>query len=271
MSSTWLQLRLHYDGVITQQRKDVPALMAIVNSDLSFSYPDHLIHWFHEPGTDATAKSNLYRGLLAAGHAGPFFCLAKALVVLGLWPGLDHAHRRIRVLLSEEGRTHIDADEVTNAVHAAIEFQLQNRDYSSIKKVFGCFVNRVRKQALEALRGGRPGRRRHFSIDGLEIPQEDSGLAAVDDEDAMHAIRRQLLAVLSQRDVALMIKVRIEGLTGKEAAGLFGLTHDGVRARLSAAKKKILAEIPDLASHFGLEPPHLSAGGCADPEEPDHA
>lgn len=227
--------------------------MAIVSPNHRFAHADFLIEWFHDPRTARPDKNPVYGRLIEAAKRGRARELASALVLLGLWPGLDHARRRVHMALKGESRTHIDLDELTNAFHWAIDTQFSKGDYTDAPNPPGAFVGRVRKQSLHALRGGRPGKRRLLNIDGLELPDEDMGLAGVDNDDALFELRRRLSEILSGSDLELLLAVRIEGLTGQEAAGRFGLTHEVVRTRLSTAKKKVLAELPDLASQFGLE------------------
>lgn len=196
---------------------------------------------------DLDEKDVIYASLVASAQArGVTSELAIAILMLGLWPGLDAIYRRCFHLF--DGDAADVAAELASELSVRFTMIVGSADLTQINRVAATLIMNTKREVVE-------GRRRVWKDDAHhgELPEDDAfvdGAAAAREpsdlgmapghsaDEERTAICRCLTAVVG-RDAELVIAVVIDGENQREAGERLGLNHETARKRFQTAMGRI--------------------------------
>jgi RNA polymerase sigma-70 factor (ECF subfamily) len=200
--------------------------------------PADLVVWLTHPGGDLDAKDAVYAALLArlrGSHADA--PLARALLWLGLWPGIDAVFRRVaRRSGGEHGAS------LSEVAHRFSEL-IARLDPERARRVAAGLVRGTERDAMAALR--RASRERACHRDLFEdvamgavwnAPRE--GPAALHRSGEVEAVRRWLTAACGA-DAELVYRVVVLEENQREVGAALGLSHEAARKRVQRALARL--------------------------------
>lgn len=235
MRARWEEIRVSLaDSVITietelefrEAKEEAPALAR-------FEDPTDLLSFLTSREGDLDEKDEILRFLVRAIQTGAGWAdLAKSLLFLGLWPGLDGVFRKNFRFFARE------PDELAAQLCALMSLQFHRADLSRVHRIAATLL-------LNANRDLRRKRSRTWAEDlrSTDLPPDDLFDTDQPVADSWHSrsgsseddpLRGWLRAEVGP-DASLVEDVAIHGETQKEAGARRGLTHVAARKRYQRA------------------------------------
>lgn len=191
-----------------------------------FSEPAALLEHQH-PGQDPEAGDAVIRALVAAAQAdSPVAELARTLLLLALWPGLD----AIRGRMARFGRD----DDLGQDLVARLLDRVMRMDLDGVTRVAATLLMNVNRDMVTA-------RRAVASRAAEPFDEELHGLRGQDADRVTSEValdRRRLPQRLRQvlgADAELVLAVAVAGFRQQEAGAVLGLAPDAARKRYQRA------------------------------------
>ena len=204
-----------------------------------FKKPVEIILYLHGMDGDLDAKDRVLAALVGMIQRGEERDLALALLMLGLWPGLDAAfRRRIR-------RERIAPGEVAAAMLEHLAAQAERMDAARVNRVAATLVRSTEREVAADLRRQRPEAHEDpdaayeeaicGAVDSLfDVP------AGVDAEWELDLLRERISPVAGA-DAELVLAVAVAEFTQSETASSIGILPDAARKRFQRATRRLLA------------------------------
>jgi hypothetical protein len=226
-----------------------------------FDAPRELVEYLAHPGGDLDEKDLVLTELATVTTAGPTASLAMALLLLGLWPGLDAVFgRRARFCHDQTG-------ELAAEMVASFTDHVRRLNPERVRRVAATLVRSTERDVLRAsIRDLR--RRRHVSGVPIEVAENIVAAASGVDEspsrskaasslcpkasndslDEQIAVLRSWLADLIGREADLVIDAILLRRTRLELGAERGIGKWAARKRLQRAllrvRKRLEGQIP---------------------------
>jgi len=195
---------------------------------------------------DLDEKDLIYASLVESAQARSATGeLAIAILMLGLWPGLDAIYRRCFHLFDGEEA----AAELTSEISAQLAAVVDRANLTQIRRVAATLVLNTKREIIDA-------RHRLWKGDALydELPEDDQlvdagasaqcgpsdlGIVPGHSADEEREAMRRWLEDLVGRDAALVIAVVIDGENQREAGERLDLNHETARKRFQTAMRLV--------------------------------
>lgn len=224
-----------------------------------FSEPDALIGHMHAVRGELDEKDRLLAALVTAVQQSKQAELARALLWLSLWPGLDATYRRRHKFFAEH------PEELVSLLADAFTALVDRLDLSSVNRVAATLVRSTERDAmLAACRDWEEQRKRAGDVQFARFLKdktaEDLATAARVEsrlgwrpgsgitEDGT-ALRHWLEPIVGE-DVELLVSVLVVEETQHEAGKRLGLSHDAARKRYQRALARLRAHLELPLSHL---------------------
>lgn len=225
----WNQLRDELERDLKLTRTSWPAVQAGCAELAPFAEATDAVAWFHERGM-LDEKDRAYHHLIGVVHRGDGKArrLARALVWLGLWPGLDHR-------FGEDVRSGVAADEEVNDLvedyAAAFLRVLRNYDASAVRRVASTIIKSTARDAREL---GAPPSAANIGADTASPPS----IAMVSDSFDLVLLHRELAAIVGD-DAQLVVLATVVGLSYVEIGGHLNIRPNTVNQRILRAMARL--------------------------------
>lgn len=219
-----------------------------------FTEPDALVAHMHTARGDLDDKDRLLASLVSQVQAGEQAELARALLWLSLWPGLDAAYRRRHKYFADR------PEELVSLVADAFTTLVDGLDLSAVNRVAATLVRSTERDLmLVACRDWEEQRKRAGDVQFSEFLRdktaaEISTAARVESRLGWRpgsgitengaALRRWLEPIVGE-DVELLVSVLVVEQTQREAGRRLGLSHDAARKRYQRALTRLRAHLEE--------------------------
>jgi len=217
-----------------------------------FSEPDALVAHMHGTPGALDEKDRLLAKLVSQVQRGEQAELARALLWLSLWPGLDAAFRRRHKFFAEH------PEELVSLFGDAFTALVDKLDLASVNRVAATLVRSTERDVmLAACRDWEEQRRRvgdvQFARFRKDKTAEDIATAARVESrlgwrpgsgitENGSALRRWLEPIVGE-DVELLVSVLVVEETQHEAGRRLGLSHEAARKRYQRALARLRAHL----------------------------
>ena len=254
MRSRWEALRA---GLVRSIRTPQAARQFLEMKTLSppftaFSEPDALVAHMHATRGVLDQKDRLLATLVSQVQRGEQAELARALLWLSLWPGLDAAYRRRHKYFAEH------PDELVSLLAHAFTALVDKLDLSAVNRVAATLVRSTERDVmLAACRDWEEQRKRVGDVQFAQFlkdrtAEEIATTARVESQLGWRpgsgitengaALRRWLEPIVGE-DVELLVSVLVVEQTQREAGRRLGLSHDAARKRYQRALARLRAHL----------------------------
>jgi hypothetical protein len=185
------------------------------------------------------ARDRVLRALVAEASGGTARRVALALLILGLWPGLDSVFRKRRALFRSA------ATDLALEILDHFIAQVQRIDLARVSALAATLVLNTERDLVKARvrECARAARRAAIVLDAIAAPTavDDEGPVSPfglpvgqSDAEDVAALRRWLLSAVG-RDADLIVDAVIHCRTRLELAASLGISHAAARKRLERA------------------------------------
>lgn len=224
-----------------------------------FEHPAAVVDFLNDKAGDRDHKDRVYATLVEVSQAEGKMCLATALLVLGLWPGLDAIYRR------NLKHHRNDPGELVSEIWDRFVTAVGRADLGRINRVAATLIRNT-----ERLVGW--WRQRGWNEDAIknELPEDDCLTRAEGSEQRpdisdlglppglsfeQEAARLQAaIAKAVGDDANLVIGTAVYGESHREAGERLGLSHANARKRYQRAVNRLRAQLKkndEVVSQFG--------------------
>ena len=203
-----------------------------------FAHPVDIIAYLHGMDGDLDAKDRVLAALVGMIQRGEERDLALALLMVGLWPGLDAAYRR------RSRRERIEPGEVAAAMFDHFAAQAQRMDAAKVNRVAATLVRSTEREVAADLRRQRTER----GVDPDSASDEELNPTAgsvfdvpagIDAPWEMDLLRERISPV-ARVDAELVLAVAVAQFTQAEAGASLGILPDAARKRFQRATRRLL-------------------------------
>ncbi len=197
---------------------------------------------------DLDEKDAVYRVLVRTVQARDAWAdLAKVVLWLGLWSGLDRIYRRRLHHFKEE------PDEIVEAIAVTFTELIEQMDLGKVQRVAANFVLGTKRDLIEERR------REQIHRDALcenDVPEPETapltesrlGLpVTLSFERAFETLRARLLPI-GGADTDLLLLVLVLDENQREVAADMGITHGAARKRVKRGRERIRTHLAEILS-----------------------
>ncbi len=218
-----------------------------------FGEPSAAVDFLTSREGDLDEKDRVLRALVRVAQDGGDAGLARDILWLGLWPGLDAIYRRHRRYFASE------LPELVSALALAFDSLVHRLDVRRGSRTAATLVWGAERDLRKTYFGAAA----RWSRCVLEEPLRVAELRDAEIDSATHPRRafaieaRELEAELRElvgRDAELVLRVLVLEECPRDAAAQVGLSHSAARKRLERAVARIRRELRCDLSHFACVP-----------------
>lgn len=226
----WEQLRDELQRDLECSRTSWRAVQAGCVELASFADAADAIHWFHTRSM-LDEKDRAYGHLIGVVHrsTGEAARLARAIIWLGLWPGLDH---RFGEAVQSETRFDEEVNDLVENYAMAFLRVLRDHNRSSVRRVASTIIKSTSREATKLSKA--PCVIATIHDDPVDAPST----AFVSDHYEVVVLRRELAAVVGD-DAELVVLSEVAGLSYVEIGGRLNLRPNTVNQRILRALARL--------------------------------
>lgn len=197
---------------------------------VAFADAADAVDWFHTRGM-LDEKDRAYSHLIGVVHRadGKAARMARAIIWLGLWPGLDH---KFGEAVQSETRFDEEVNDLVENYAMAFLRTLRDHNPSSVRRVASTIIKNTSREAT------KPDKPQCVTASIHDELVDASSIEIVSDHYELVVLRRELAAVVGD-DAQLVMLSEVVGLSYVEIGGRLNLRPNTVNQRILRALARL--------------------------------